>query len=298
MVYTQSFSRRAFLAFNYIVITAAGLLCLFPFINLIAVSLSGSAPVAAGAVGFWPKQFTLGSYKFVIRNAAFIRSFLVSIERVILGVLINMLLIVMTAYPLSKEEGVLKKRGAYVWFFIITMLFGGGMIPWYMVIRYTHLLDTIWALVIPGALPVFNMVIMMNFFRGLPKELEEAAYIDGASHWVVLWKIFIPLSKPSLATVGLFCIVNHWNSWFDGLLLMNRPEHYPLQSYLQTIIVNPEAFFKSMAANPDIAALTSMLNNQTTKAAQLIIAAVPVLIAYPFLQKHFTTGLVMGSVKG
>ena len=276
----------------------ASLLCILPFINILAISFSNSTAVASGDVKFLPVGFSLKSYEFVIKSGAFTRAFGVSINRVLSGVLINMLLTILTAYPLSKGKSSFRFRGIYAWFFMITMLFNAGLIPWYMVIKFTGLIDTIWALIIPGALPVFNMIVLLNFFRGLPKELEEAAFIDGAGHWSILWKIYVPLSKPALATVGLFCIVNHWNSWFDGLILMNRSTHYPLQSYLQTIIINPEVFMSTASGKSDYTSLLQFVNARTSKAAQIFIAALPVLCVYPFLQRYFTTGLVLGSVKG
>jgi putative aldouronate transport system permease protein len=276
----------------------SAVVCILPFVNLLALSFSNSAAVAAGNVKFWPVGFTVKSYIYVTRSQAFLRSIFVSLQRVALGVSINMLLTVITAYPLSKSSYTFKPRSVYAWFFMVTMLFSASVIPWFMVIKFAGLIDTIWALVIPGALPVFNMIVLLNFFRGLPNELEEAAFIDGAGHWTILWNIFVPLSKPALATVCLFCILNHWNSWFDGLILMNSPKHYPLQSYLQTIIINPAAFFNSMKGSSDYNLILQYVNSRTAKTAQLFIAAVPILIAYPFLQRYFTTGLVLGSVKG
>lgn len=295
---TDTFSRKAFLVFVYLFLIITALVCILPFINLLAISFSDSTAVAGGDVKFLPIGFTLSSYEFVMKSKAFGKAFFISLERVALGLVVNMLLTILAAYPLSKEKTTFKWRGVYAWFFMVTMLFNAGLIPWYMVVKYTGLLDSIWALVIPGALPVFNMVVLLNFFRGLPKELEEAAFIDGAGHWTILWKIFVPLSKPSLATVALFCIVGHWNSWFDGLILMNKADHYPLQSYLQTIIINPEAFFQSSVGKSDYRRILQYVNSRTAKAAQLFIANVPVLIVYPFLQKYFTAGLVVGSVKG
>ena len=140
------------------------------------------------------------------------------------------------------------------------------------------------------------MIVLLNFFRGLPKELEEAAFIDGGSHYIILFRIFLPLSKPALATIMLFSIVNHWNSWFDGLILANRPENYPLQSYLQTVIMNPDQLMRSMRG--DYNKLLAFVNVRTTRAAQLFLGTIPILLVYPFLQKYFTTGLVLGSVKG
>lgn len=294
----ESISKKAFGIFNITFLLAVSVLCILPFVNLLSLSFSNSTAVAAGEVGFWPVGFNIKSYIYVMGSQAFIRSLFVTIERVVLGVGINMLLIILAAYPLSKDKSTFKWRGVYAWFFMITMFLNPGLIPWYLTIKYTGLINTIWALVIPGALPVFSMVVLLNFFRSLPKELEEAAFIDGAGHWTTLWKIIIPLSKPALATVGLFCIVNHWNSWFDGLILMNNSKQYPLQSYLQTIIINPEAFFSSMQGSSDYRSILRYVNSRTAKTAQLFIATVPVLIVYPFLQKYFTTGLVLGSVKG
>lgn len=296
MRYYSSFWRKLFIVFNYILLSLTALLCLLPFVNLLATSLSSSTAVAAGDVKFMPVDFSFKSYEFVMTSQSFTRALLISLKRVALGVSINMLLTIIVAYPLSKEKSSFKYRGVYSWFFIITILFNGGLIPWYVVISKTGLINTIWALVLPGALPVFNMIVLLNFFRGLPKEMEEAAYIDGASHWIVLWKVYLPVSKPALATVALFCIVNHWNSWFDGLILMNRTERYPLQSYLQTVIINPEQFLRSTGNN--YKSLLSFVNVRTTRAAQLFVGTIPILLVYPFLQKYFTTGLVLGSVKG
>ena len=288
--------RKVFLIFNYVFLTIAGLICLLPFINLLAVSLSSSSAVAAGSVSFIPKEFTLSSYKFVLESARFMKAFWVSIKRVLLGVSINMLVMICTAYSLSKSKRQLMGKSIYTWYFVITMLIGGGLIPTYLVIVKLRLIDTIWSLVLPGALPVYNMIILMNFFKSTPEELEEAAQIDGAGVWTILWKIVLPISKPGLATVALFCIVSHWNSWFDGLIYMNNPNHYPLQSYLQTLVINPEQMLK--IAGGDYTKILAMVNARTGRAAQLFLGALPIIIVYPFLQKYFSSGLLLGSVKG
>lgn len=294
MYNNSSISRRIFIVFNYIFLISVALICLLPMINVLAISFSSSAAVASGTVGFWPVDFTLESYNFVANKPEFFSSLIVSIKRVIVGVPVNMLLTILIAYPLSRDSKVFKGRRFYIWFFVISMLFSGGLIPWYMTIKKTGIIDKFWALVLPGAVPVFNVILLINFFRTLPKEIEEAAYIDGASHWRTLWKICVPLSAPAIATLTLFCIVNHWNSWFEGLILMNNPRNYPLQSYLQTVIVNRD--IKLMTSN-DIAVL-STVSDRTSKAAQVFLAALPVMLVYPFLQKYFTEGIVMGSVKG
>lgn len=294
----MSKGRLVFEIFNYVILISAALTCLLPFVNLLAVSLSNRSAVAAGKVLFWPVDLDLSAYEFILHSDRFFRSFFISLQRVALGVLINVIVIILTAYPLSKSSRDFKSRTVYSWFFIFTMLFVPSMIPSFIVVQNLGLIDTIWALVLPGALPVFNMVVMLNFFRNLPKELEEAALIDGAGHWTILWRIFVPLSTPSIATITLFCIVGHWNAWFDGMIYMNRPENYPLQSYLQSIVVTPESIMRVMNPSDEMAKLLLALSNKTARAAQLFVATIPVLVAYPFLQKYFTTGLVMGSVKG
>ncbi|NQX60843.1 carbohydrate ABC transporter permease [Paenibacillus qinlingensis] len=286
-------SRKVFLLVNYIVLGLIAFLCLLPLINVLAVSFSSSSAAAGGFVKLWPVDFTIASYKHALTKKEFIEGLYVSVQRVVLGYAINMVVTILIAYPLSKETTTLRARNVYAWFFIITMLFHGGLIPSYMTMKALGLLDTIWALVLPGAVHVFNMILLLNFFRNLPKEIEEAAYIDGAGHWKVLWSMYIPLSKPALATITLFTVVMHWNSWFDGLIYMNSPSNYPLQSYLQTIIVNPDS---STLSSTEL--YMSEVSDRTFKAAQVFLAALPILIFYPFLQKYFMKGLVMGSVKG
>lgn len=205
-----------------------------------------------------------------------------------------MLLTILVAYPLSKTARIFPARKVYVWVFLFTMLFQGGLIPWYLTIKYTGLTDNILALVLPGAVPIYNIILLLNFFRQLPKEMEEAAFIDGAGHWTTLWRIFVPTSTAALATITLFSVVGHWNSWFDGIILMNRAEKYPLQSYLQTIVISQN--FQIMGA--DSYKILKELSNKTITTAQIFIGAVPILMVYPFLQRYFTKGIVLGSVKG
>ena len=294
-----SIPRKTFIAGNYIFLVLTGVICLLPFINLFAISFSSQAEVSLGNVSFIPRDFTLSSYNFIIENTDFIRAFFVSILRVLLGLIVNLSLIVLVAYPLSKNNKQLPFRNVYAWFFVITILFNGGLIPTFMIVRYTGLLDSIWALVLPGALPVFSMLVVMNFLRSLPAELEEAALIDGANYLQILIYIILPVVKPALATVALFSIVFHWNSWFDGMIYIQRPENLPLQSYLQTIIINPGVLFSTnINISADLAETLRQISPRTIRAAQLLIAAIPVLIVYPFLQKYFSTGLVLGSVKG
>lgn len=289
----MSTGRKLFLAVNYLFLILAALLCLFPLLHIFAVSLSDRSVVAAGYVKLWPMKFTLASYHYVFEKKAFWRSIGISAERITLGTSVNMLFTILAAYPLSKEKSFFRWRTLYAWFFVFTILFNGGLIPGFMVVKELGLMDSIWALILPGAVPVFYVVLLLNFFRGLPKEMEEAAYLDGAGHWTVLWKIYLPTSAPALATIALFSLVGHWNEWFSGLLYMNRPEHYPLQTYLQTVV-------SQMSANAVLENLSEFdkMNDRTLKAAQIFFGTLPILLVYPFLQKYFTKGIVIGSVKG
>lgn len=290
-------ANKIFNVVNIIVLAVICLTCVLPFVNLLAISFSDASAVAAGKVGFVPVDFTLSAYEFALKGGKFIRALLISLERVILGVGLNLILMILTAYPLSKTKKKVCGRNIYMVYFVITMLVSGGMIPTYLVVTRLGLKDTIWALVLPGALPVYNMIILMNFMRGIPEEIEEAAAIDGASPFQILVRVLLPVLKPALATVGLFCIVGHWNDWFSGMIYMNNPDNYPLQTYLQTLLQNFEQLLRTQGSQ-DIQALLVQMDARTGRAAQLFLGALPVMLIYPFLQKYFTKGLVIGSVKG
>ena len=294
-MHKKSLGMKIFTIFNYTFLTLLALTCLLPMINQLAISFSSSSAVAAGDVGLFPVDFTLDSYKYMADKPEFWKSLMVSLKRILIAVPFSMIICVLAAFPLSRQDHEFPARKYYIWMFVVPMLIGGGLIPTYIVVRNTGLIDSIWALVLPYTVNVFNTILLMNFFRSLPKELEEAAYVDGATHWEVLVRIIIPVSKPVLATVTLFVIVNHWNSWFDGLIYLNSPDHYPLQTYLQTQVVS--ANLMALESLRDIRQI-GMISDRTGKASQIFLAAVPVLMIYPFLQKYFTAGIVMGSVKG
>ncbi|MCG7376485.1 putative aldouronate transport system permease protein [Paenibacillus amylolyticus] len=288
---------RWFLGFNYVILTILALLCLFPIVNILAISFSSSDAVKAGSVTFWPVDFTLSSYKYILENQQFLNSFGTSLLRVVLGVSINLIFTILVAYPLSKEATKFRARTAYAWIFVFTMLFSGGLIPGYLVVKEAGLLDSIWALILPGAVPIFNVLLMLNFFRGLPKELEEASWMDGAGHARTLWSIYLPISLPSIATITLFAMVGHWNAWFDGMIYMKSPEHYPLATYLQSMLQQVTMIQSEMMTLED-ATLLSQVSDRTTQASQIFLSVIPILLVYPFLQRYFVHGLVVGSVKG
>lgn len=290
----ESLGSRIFTVVNALFLILLALICIIPLINILAVSLSSNAAATAGLVKLWPVEFTLKSYEYVAKRAAFWKSLGVTLLRCVLGVSLNVLMCVLTAYPLSKDNRKLRARTVYTWFFFITMLVNGGLIPQYMTIKSVGILGTIWALVLPGAVPVFSMVLMLNFFRAIPEELEEAAFMDGASHWSILMRIYVPLSKASIATICLFALVYHWNSWFDGIIMMNKPDQYPLQSYLHTIIIQGDTSVNSTTDWQTMA----LISDRTVKCAQIFLSTLPIVAAYPFLQRYFVKGMVLGSVKG
>jgi putative aldouronate transport system permease protein len=281
--------------FIYMILTVTAIVCLIPIFHTIAISLSGKLAADSGQVFLTPVDFTLSSYEKVLEDKSFFVSFGVSIKRVILGGLINFILTVLMAYPLSKTSKVFPGRNIYMWFVIFTMLFNGGMIPWYMTISSLGLIDTIWALVLPTAVPVFNVILLMNFFRGIPKELEEAAYMDGAGPWQILMRIYIPISTPALATVTLFSVVGHWNSFFDGMVLMNDKDNWPLQTYIQQLVVSLNSLMNT--TDPEELKRLMAVSNKTLNAAKVILSMIPILLIYPFLQRYFVKGIVLGSIK-
>jgi putative aldouronate transport system permease protein len=293
VVIKPSFGRRAFQVCNLIFLAFISFLCLMPIIHILAISFSSGSAAAAGKVALWPVEFTTAAYDNVFGKPEYLRAFGISIQRVVVGTALSMLLTIVTAYPLSKDRNTFRLRTVYAWIFVFTILFNGGLIPTYLTIKSLGLIDSLGALVFPMAINVFNVILLLNFYRNLPRELEDASRIDGAGHFATLWKIYVPLSLPALATTGLFTMVGHWNSWFDGMLYMNHPENYPLQTFLQTVIIKMDfRFLKSENVE-----LMLQLSDRTSRAAQIFVAAFPILIVYPFLQRFFIKGIVMGSVK-
>lgn len=286
--------RRVFEVVNYLIMFLLVAVCLLPVLHVLAISFSSNTAAAAGKVKLLPVDFTLYSYQYVAGRKEFWNAALRSLLRVAIGVPLNMILTLLIAYPLSKESYNFRMRTVYVWIFFFTMLFSGGLIPGYMLIQNLHLMDSIWALVLPGAVPVYNVVLMLNFFRGIPKELEEAAHIDGAGHLQTCFRIYVPCAKPSIATLSLFTFVGHWNSWFDGLIYSNFSSNYPLASFLQTVVVKRDM---SLIGAGDLQALMN-ISDRTVRCAQILLGMLPIMVVYPFAQKYFVKGIVVGSVKG
>lgn len=286
---------RIFRVFNVLLMLAITLLCLLPLINVLALSFSSAAAAATGKVTLWPIEPTTAAFHQIMKKREFLGTFWTSTKRVFFGVPINMLLTIMLAYPLSHEK--LTFRQGYVAFVVFTMLFGGGLIPFYLVVKGFGLLNSFWALILPFAVPVYNVILMVNFFKNVPGELEEAAIIDGAGYFRTLISIFVPCSLPSIATLTLFCVVNQWNEWFYGAIFLNKLEEMPLQTYLQQLLNMTKTSNLQNLSQKELEEL-SKINNRTLNAAQIVISTLPVLVIYPFLQKYFVTGLTLGSVKG
>ncbi len=273
-----------------------GLICLIPILNTVAISFSDRTSAALGLVRLWPVNFTLASYQNMLEETQFWTSFLVSVKRVVIGVSLNMLLSILMAYPLSKSESVFYKKKYYMWIVVFTMMFNGGLVPTFMVVSKLHMMDTFWALVLPGAVPVFNVIILMNFFKAIPQSLEESAYVDGAGAWTILFKIYLPLSKASLATIGLFAVVTHWNSYFDGKIYINSLTKLPLQTYIQSLATSINTDMMASMTAEEIQEMLEV-SSLTFNSAKVVVSMIPILLIYPFLQKYFVTGMVVGAVK-
>ncbi len=296
MVENRSFHSKVRTTIIYAIVLLLGFSCLLPLLNILAISFSGSAAVSANRVGVLPVDFTLTAYNKILSDGQFWRSFMISVIRVALALALNLALTVPMAYAMTKSKKEFRARNIYMNLLIFAMLFNGGMIPTYILVRNLGLLNSIWSLVLPGALPIFNVIMLMNFFLGIPKSLEEAALIDGASPFQVLIKIMVPCAKPSIATVSLFSIVGSWNDFFSGLIYMQKVEYYPIMTYIQSLNVDIQELLKSGASSSALENVTE-LSNRNLNAAKIVVAVIPLLLIYPILQKYLITGMVMGSVK-
>ena len=296
MIENTDLRSRVRVGLTYFVVIFAGIICFFPLWNVICLSLSSNWAITANKVGFYPIGIHFQSYKKLLEDTQFWRSFLTSVIRVALGLSINMTLSVLMAYPLSKTDEEFRGRKIYMGLLVFAMLFSGGMIPTYLVVKQLGLLNSIWALVLPGAVPIFNTIMIKNFFVGVPKSLEEAAVIDGATPMQVMLRVYLPCSKPVLATVALFSIVNHWNDYFKGLIYMTKVKNYPLMSYIQSISVDLQQLVESGASAEEIEQ-AAQLSNRSLDSAKIVVAMIPLLMIYPLLQKYLITGITIGAVK-
>ena len=297
MVQDRTFSDRIVDVILYAILALLAIACLAPFINVVSISLSSFRAVSAHAVNLWPIEPHLDNFEYILGDSAFLRTFANSTLRVVVGVSLSLLLMVITAYPLSRDKVHMPGRTVFKVIMLFGMMFSGGLIPTFLAYRDLGLYDSFWVLVIPGALNVFSTIVIINYFRGIPDELWEAAMLDGASHLQVLFRIFIPISTPVLATVTLFSAVGHWNSWFDGLLYLKKAEAWPLQTYLYGMVITGRLQHQSAAGAQRAGQLFQEATPDGLATAMLLIAAIPIMAVYPFLQRYFVHGLTLGSVK-
>ncbi|WP_438347634.1 carbohydrate ABC transporter permease [Paenibacillus sp. FA6] len=276
--------------FNYFFLTLFGTITLFPFLHVLAQSFSSQRAVVSNEVTIFPVEFHWGAYRLLLQDGDFYQAFMVSIIRVVAGVAINMTLTTLMAYPLSKQG--VKGKNLVMNMVLFTLLFQGGMIPSYLLLRELHLLDTMWVMLLPSAVSAFNLILLRNFFLAVPMSLEESAKIDGAGHGKILWNIYLPLSMPAIATLSLFYGVMHWNTYFDAVMYISNSDLNPLQVYLRNLIVLSES-------NIETTNNTGMflVATETLQAAAIIASVVPMIIIYPFVQKYFAKGVMLGALK-
>ncbi|WP_438444099.1 carbohydrate ABC transporter permease [Gorillibacterium sp. sgz5001074] len=275
------------------IVAISVVLCLVPFMHIIAVSLSGTVPITSGKVSLWPMDVNMEAYKKVFSNPAMIHSLFFTIGLTVLSTALCMVMTVAAAYPLSKKE--LKGRSLFMMVIIFTMFFSGGMIPEYILIRSLNLLNSMWSLVLPGMISAFNLIILISFFNSIPKALEESAEIDGCSYFGILVRITLRLSMPALATLSLFYAVGRWNGFQDALMYITKPTLYPLQLKLYQMIQNSQVtdLMRMEGSQSQMQAVVP----ESLKAATVIFSTVPILIVYPWLQRYFVSGVMLGAIK-
>lgn len=290
MVQDNTLSNRLIDFINYMLLFITGLVTVLPFIYVIAVSFTDPVEVAKGGIILFPKKFSLAAYEYIFSTNTLVRSLGVSIYITVVGTLINLVFTSLMAYPLAKKT--LRGRQAILIGVLFTMLFSGGMIPTYFVVKAAGLTNTLWSLMIPSAISAFNLIVLKNFFQNIPEGLEDSAKIDGCNDIGVLIRIVIPLSMPAMATFALFYAVGHWNTFFSAIIYINDNKLWPVQVLLREVVI----LAQSRIGDTDMDEM--MIQPLTIRMAVIVFATVPILLVYPFLQKHFTKGVLLGSVKG
>lgn len=271
---------------------------LYPFLNSLAISFNDANDTARGGITVFPRKLTLINYKVVLANMEIYRAFMISIARTVIGTVFSIIVTAMLGYGLSKKE--MKGQKFFMGFCIVTMYFNGGLIPTYIVIKSLNLLNTFWVMILPLGVNVFNMVIFKAFFENLPRGIEESAMVDGAGYFTIFTRIVMPTSKPVLATISLFVAVVHWNSWFDASIYITNKNLLPIQTVLQKIInsnIMNDQLAKMNANAAEMMKISSQVSTESLLMATMMVATIPILVIYPFLQKYFAKGVLLGSVK-
>ncbi|MEV6958079.1 carbohydrate ABC transporter permease [Streptomyces sp. NPDC051207] len=282
---------RVFQGINGVILALVVVVTLYPFVNIIARSFSGERQIRSGEVTLWPKGFNLTTYEIVFRDAMFWRNYGNTVLYTVVSTVIAMVLTTCYAYVLSKKH--LKGRGLLVGVAVFTMFFTGGLIPNYVLITSLGMKNTVWALALPNAISVFNLLVMKAFFESLPDELEEAAQIDGLSTYGTLLKIVLPLSKAVVATMVLFYSVSFWNSWFSAFLYMDRADLMPVTVYLRNLIAGATGGGNAGASTEQLSQTAANI-----QAVTIVLTSLPILCVYPFVQRYFVSGVMLGAVKG
>lgn len=280
---------KIFQGFLLVIITMLCIVMVYPFLHVLSISLSTPAEALRPGIHLYPKEISLFAWERVLSTDSIWRAFGITVFRTVVGTLLSLVFMSMAAYPLSRKY--LPHRGYYTTFIIITMFFGGGLIPTYLLIKSLGLINSVWVYIIPGLVSTFSMLILRNFFMGIPMELEDSAKIDGANDIRILVQIIVPLSAPVLATLALWAAVAHWNSWFDAMLYMQDKTKITLQLLLRRLVI-------ANMGDPMMPVPTEEEDPAMVKAAIIMFTALPILVVYPFLQRFFVKGVMVGSLKG
>ncbi|WP_284641606.1 carbohydrate ABC transporter permease [Paenibacillus silviterrae] len=290
MNYDKTWGNRLFDAVNYSLLGIMGIVCILPFVYVLAVSFTAPHIVAEGGFILYPKEISLAAYQYIFSTDTLVRSLGVSIYVTVVGTIINLLFTSLLAYPLSRPH--LKGRRLMLLAVLFTMLFSGGLIPTYYVVKSLGMINSLWSLMIPTAISAFNLIVLKNFFQQMPDGLEDSAKIDGCNDLGILLRIVLPLSLPAMATFGLFYAVDHWNKFFSAVMYINDNTKWPVQVLLREIVIN------ASSRVGDVSVDEMNIQPLTIKMAVIVFATLPIIIVYPFLQKHFAKGVMLGSVKG
>ena len=296
MAIKKSTGDRVFDICNILFMCLIMVIMLYPMLNVLAISLSSSAKLTQGVSTFYPQELNFEGYKYILKQGQFYTGFRNSVIYAALSTIFTLLFTSLAAYPLAIKDFVFKK--AFTIFLTITMFIGGGMIPTYLLYRDLHMINTIWVMTVPGCVGAYTVFVFRTFFQGLPGDLRESAFIDGANDLYICFKITLPLSKPLLATYALFTIVGSWNSWFNALLYLQDEARYPIQMFLRKMVVDGN--ISSMYQGTEIAAMLAngAVNPRNMQMAVIILTMFPILCIYPFVQKYFVKGVMIGAIKG
>ncbi|MEK4509750.1 carbohydrate ABC transporter permease [Paenibacillus anaericanus] len=289
---------RLFIGFIYVFLTLLAFSALYPFWNSLVISFNEGMDTSKGGVTFWVREFTLENYKIVFEDSRLMGGFVIAVLRTVIGTISAILATSIFAYGMSKRE--LMGRKYYMVMCIITMYFGGGLIPSYMLIRNLGLFNSFWVFIIPALVSVWNMIIFRTFFQGLPQGLEESAKIDGCGNWGTFFRIVLPLSGPVIATLSLFTAVNHWNEWFVASIYITKEELMPIQTILRQILFSNIA--SEQLSNVDASSIAHInaakkITSKSLTMATIMVATIPIVCVYPFLQRFFVKGVLVGSLK-